>query len=36
MDLHLPIDPTVSDSAADFVETTEQIRRELDRAEQDG
>ncbi len=30
MDLHLPVDPTASDSAADFVATTELIRTELE------
>ncbi|PAP76166.1 GNAT family N-acetyltransferase [Rubrivirga marina] len=31
MDLHLPVDPAVSESAADFVETADQIRRAMRR-----
>ena len=33
MDLHLPVDATSSDSAADFVETMDRIRDEIRRAE---
>ena len=32
LDLHLPVDPDASPSAAEFVQTTAQIRREMDRA----